>query len=129
MSIRGRGRHTVIVQPRKVTRIAGMQQIVNDGDPVVIKRCSVQSVREWASAEEFHEAGLQLNSMRRMFAREWVGDVYAHVYFDGGVYEVLGTPQHMDQTPRTEHWVITIRWLHDAAPPVLPDTEGDDDNG
>lgn len=122
MSIRGRGPHTVIVQRRKRGRINGISGLIPDGDPVVIRRCSVQSVREWATAEEEYTHGLQLLSMRRVFTRTWPGDVNSLVYFAGGEFETVGDPQHMDGSPRTEHWVITIKWLGDAPPPTVPST-------
>lgn len=121
MSIRGRGRHSVIIQPRKTERIDGRRIFVVDGPPVLIRQCSVQSVREWATAEEVLTYGLQLISMRRVFARKWAGDVNALVYFDGGEFEVIGDPQNMDGSPRTKHWLTTIRWLGDKPAPVIPD--------
>lgn len=120
MSIRGRGRHSVIVQPRKTERIDGRRIFVADGPPVLIRQCSVQSVREWATAEEERAYGLQLISMRRVFSRKWAGDVNALVYFSGGEFEVVGDPQHMDGSPRTEHWLTTIRWLGDKPAPTVP---------
>ena len=141
MSIRGRGPHAVVVQPRKIERVDGKRRFVNDGPPVRVDRCSVQSVREWASAEEVLTHGLQLISMRRVFSRTWPGDVNALVYFEGGEYEVVGDPQHMDQSRRTLHWVTTIRWLGNAEAPTAPgasapvepggidDTPGGDDDG
>lgn len=120
-SIRGRGKHSVIVQNRKTTRVSGLVQYVNDGPPILIPRCSVQSVREWASAEEVYANGLQLLSMRRVFSREWPGSVNSLVYFDGGEYETVGDPQKMDVSRRTSHWVTTIKWLGDApAPSLIP---------
>ena len=124
MSIRGRGPHTVVIQPRKITRAHGARQYVNDGPPIEVKHCSVQSVREWATAEEVLTHGLQLISMRRVFSRVWHGDVNALVYFDGGEFELVGDPQFMDQSRRTLHWVTTIRWLGNAeAPSLAPDPD------
>ncbi|MGK0740433.1 hypothetical protein ACSHWG_00890 [Leucobacter sp. Z1108] len=120
-SIRGRGHHEVIVQRRTVGRKNTFVNYVNEGDPIVIKRCSVQSVREWATAEENYAYGLSQLSMRRVFARDWPGDVNSLVYFNGGEFETVGDPQHMDGSPRTEHWVITIKWLRDVPPPVIPE--------
>lgn len=120
-SIRGRGPHSVIIQPRRVERTAGMSSYVDDGPPIQINHCSVQSVREWATAEEIYASGLQLLSMRRVFAREWPGDVNSLVYFDGGEFETVGDPQRMDVSRRTFHWVVTIKWLgQKAAPPIGP---------
>lgn len=98
-----------------------MRSLVNDGDPVAVRRCSVQSVREWATAEEVLTYGLQLISMRRVFSRFWPGDVNALVYFAGGEFELVGDPQFMDQSRRTRHWVTTIRWLGDKPAPTIPD--------
>lgn len=127
-SIRGRGPHTVIVQPRMTQRVDGKRQFVNDGPPVAVRRCSVQSVREWATAEEVQTYGLQLISMRRVFSRSWPGDVNALVYFNGGVFEVVGDPQHMDQSRRTHHWVTTIKWLGNAVAPTIPPPPDEDDD-
>ena len=123
-SIRGRGPDTVIIQNRRVARVSGVQDYVPVGDPVRIERCSVQSVREWATAEEVLTYGLQLISMRRVFTRTWPGDVNSLVYFDGGEYETVGDPQQFIQSRRTKHFVVTIRWLGDKPAPVVPDPGG-----
>lgn len=120
MSIRGRGPHSVIVQNRKLVRVNGQADYENDGPPTLIKGCSVQSVREWATAEEVLTNGLQLISMRRVFTRKWPGTVNSLVYFNGGEFETVGDPQEMDQSRRTSHFVITIRWLGDKPAPVVP---------
>ncbi|MFD5599924.1 hypothetical protein ACFWHR_07680 [Leucobacter sp. NPDC058333] len=121
MSIRGRGPHTVILQPRKIERYQGAVDYVDDGPPVKIERCSVQSVREWATAEEIFTHGLSLLSMRRVFTRTWPADANGLVYFNGGIFETVGDPQHMDGSRRTAHWVTTIKWLGDGPPPHVPD--------
>lgn len=121
MSIRGRGIHSVIIQPRKVVRVKGAPTYVADGPPVLIERCDVQSVREWATAEETYTYGVSLLSMRRVFSRKWVGDSNALVYFNGGEFEVVGDPQDMPRSRRTAHIVTTIKWLGDKPPPVIPD--------
>lgn len=118
-SIRGRGNHDIVVQPRKINRINGRRAYVNDGPPVMVKRCAVQSVREWATAEEDHTAGIQYLSMRRVFSRTWPGDENSLVYVNGGEFETVGDPQHMDGSRRTEHWVITIKWLRDTPAPKV----------
>lgn len=120
MSIRGRGPDSVIVQPRKVVLVKGAPSYVDDGDPVLIEKCDVQSVREWATAEENLEFGLTLLSMRRVFTRKWAGDVNALAYFDGDLYEVVGDPQKFGRTKRTAHMLITIRRIGTAEPPALP---------
>ncbi|UOR02064.1 hypothetical protein MUN77_01650 [Leucobacter allii] len=122
MSIRGRGPHDLIVQPRKITRVQGSKLTVNDGAPVLLKRCDVQSVREWATSEEDLSNGITLLSLRRVFARKWVGDSNALVYFDGGVFEIVGDPQRLDRTRRTAHWLVTIRWLGNETAPTVPTT-------
>ena len=125
MSIRGRGPHTLIVQPRKYERIQGAKMLVNDGPAVLVERCAVQSVREWSTSEEYLTHGVQLLSLRRVFAREWPGDSNAAVFFKGGEFEVVGDPQEMDISPKTSHWVVTIKWLGDADPPVIHDPDAD----
>lgn len=120
-SIRGRGPHTVVVQNRVKGRTNGHPTWVASGDPITIENCHVQSVREWATAEESYEHGLTLLSMFRIFTRTWPGNVDSLVYFRGGVYETVGTPQYMDGSPRTEHWVITIKWLGDKPAPTQPE--------
>jgi len=125
-SIRGRGPHTVIVQNRVKSRVNGIAAYVPDGDPITLPNVHVQSVREWASAEEYYEEGLRLLSMNRIFAREWPGNVDSLVYFNGGEYETVGTPQHMDGSKRTHHWVVTIKWLGDKPAPAGPEVVSDD---
>lgn len=120
MSIRGRGIHNVIIQPRKVVRVKGAPTYEADGPPVLIERCDVQSVREWATAEEIYTYGVGLLSMYRVFSRKWAGNSNAIVYFDGGEYEVVGTPQAFPRSRRTAHMVTTIKWLGDKPPPVVP---------
>ena len=108
-SIRGRGKDTIHIQKREIRRVNGFQEYVNIGDPIEMRHVSMQSVREWASAEEEYMDGLQLLSLRRMFARSWPGDVHSIVYFEGRQYETVGEPQRMDGSPRTAHWVITLK--------------------
>lgn len=122
MSIRGRGAHDLIVQPRKIEREKGAKVTVNDGSPVLFRKCDVQSVSEWATSEENLMNGITLLSLRRVFARHWAGDSNALVYFDGSVFEIVGDPQRMDRTRRTSHWLITIRWLGVAEAPLIPPT-------
>ena len=122
MSIRGRGVHDLIVQPKKIERVKGAKTVVDDGPPVLLRKCDVQSVREWATSEEDLAHGVTLLSLRRVFARHWVGDSNAFVYFDGSVYEIVGDPQRMDRSRRTSHWLITIRWLGVAEAPLIPPT-------
>lgn len=119
-SIRGRGHHSIIVQPRKSARVNGIRALVNDGDPFRIDRCAVQSVREWATAEELMTYGLQLISMLRVFTRVSPGDHNSLIYFDGGEYEVVGNVQRMDASKRTAHFLTTMRWLGNGPEPVLP---------
>lgn len=127
-SIRKRGPHTVIVQPRRTERNGrGTTSYVLDGPAVYVKRCSVQSVREWATAEEIYADGLKLLSMRRLFSITWPGDVNALVYFRPsendawGEFETVGDPQLMDMSRRTKHWVTTLKWLRDVdEPPIVP---------
>ena len=117
MSIRGRGPHTVYIQRRKVARVSGMSGYVDDGPWVLVDGVDVQSVREWSTSEEYYENGLRLLDLARLFARDWVGDENSIVWFDGGCYETVGKPQHRDRTPRTRHWVVTLRWLRDESLP------------
>lgn len=119
-SIRGRGRHSLVVQKRKIVRVKGAKVFVPDGPPVLIKSCSVQSVREWSTSEEDLTNGIIQLSLRRVYSREWPGDENSLVYFNGGEYECVGDPQHMDQTRRTHHWLVTIRWLGQREAPTLP---------
>ncbi|MBU3995587.1 MAG: hypothetical protein KKF42_07410 [Actinobacteria bacterium] len=120
MSIRGYGPHSVIVQNRIKSRKNGQNFYVPDGPAILIESCHVQSVREWATAEEDYAMGLSLLSMNRIFTRTWPGTVDSLVYFRGGEYETVGTPQHMDGSRLTEHWVITIKWLGDRPAPEIP---------
>lgn len=120
MSIRGHGPHSVVVQNRVKSRKNGQTVYRPDGNPILIPSCHVQSVREWATAEEIYDNGLSLLSMNRIFTRTWPGNVDSIIYFRGGRYETVGTPQYMDGSKRTEHWVITIKWLGDEDAPAIP---------
>jgi hypothetical protein len=110
MSLLDRPPHVVTVQPRKEEKVVGVGlSLVNDGDPSTI-RCSVQSVREWSTAEEQRFDGIQLLSLRRVFSREWVGDVHALVTYGGWDFEIVGDPQYLNTGSRkTWHWEITMR--------------------
>lgn len=120
MSIRGRGPDTVIVQPRKVVLVKGAPSYVDDGPPVAVENCDVQSVREWATSEEELDFGVKMLSLRRVFTRSWPGDVNAVAYYDGDLWEVVGDPQRFGRTKRTAHMLITIRRIGNAEPPVVP---------
>lgn len=119
-SIRGRGPHDLIVQPKKYIREKGGKVLVDDGPPVWVRKCDVQSVREWATSEEDLSNGIKLLSLRRVFARRWPFGPDSHVYFKGDVFEIVGDAQEMDRSKRTAHWLITIRRIGPEVPPVVP---------
>lgn len=109
MSIRRNPPHMVEVQPmesRKSPR--GVPEDVPVGEPVIVP-CSVQPVREWSTAEENRQYGLQLLDLRRVFATNWPGDHRSLIYFEGDEYETVGDPQHLNMSRRTAHWAITVR--------------------
>lgn len=120
MSIRGRGPDTVIVQPRRVELKKGAPVYVDDGPPVAIKRCDVQSVREWATSEEELDFGVKLLDLKRVFSRFWPGDVNGVAYYGGELWEVVGNPQRFGRTRLTTHYLTTIRRIGHAEPPVVP---------
>lgn len=103
--------HVVVVQNMKRTQNArGLYEDVPDGEPIQVG-CSVQSVREWSSAEEIPVNGLQLLTLCRIFARDWPGTVRSVVLWDGFQWETVGSPQHFIVGKRTHHWAITVRRL------------------
>jgi hypothetical protein len=101
--------HVVQVQNmRRQQAIRGTYEDVPDG-PLIAVPCSVQSVREWSTAEEIKVDGLQLLTLVRVFARSWPGDARSLVQYDGWVWETVGDPQHFRMSARTEHWAVTLK--------------------
>jgi hypothetical protein len=109
VSILDRPPHVVTVQNMaRVKAVRGGWEDVPDGDPIEVP-CAVQAVREWSTAEETPVYGLQLLTLARIFTRDWPGDVRSVIYWDGGEWETVGSPQHFQQSPRTTHWAVTIK--------------------
>lgn len=106
-----RAPHVVNVQQRALTRDPRGLQVLTDIGPRVPVRCMVEPVRDWSSAEEDKNHGLQVVNMLVIRSREWPGDVYSHVYWDGSVFETIGIPQHFGVSKRTMHWRVTIQWV------------------
>lgn len=79
-----------------------------DGAPIVVP-CSVQSAREWSTAEESYDGGLQVLDIVRVFARDWPGDVRSVVYWDESEWETVGSPQHFSMSAKTSHWAVTLK--------------------
>lgn len=103
--------HTCQVQKRESTKDAGGRtRMVNVGDPITV-RGMAEPVRDWSSAEESHDLGLQVIDLIMWRSKTWPGDVHSHVIYDGGVYETIGNPQHHHVSKRTSHWRVTLRWI------------------
>jgi hypothetical protein len=101
--------HVVIVQNYVKNRTArGLYEDVPSGPPIEV-RCSVQSVREWSSAEEIPINGLQLLTLCRIFCRTWPGDARSIITWAGFEWETVGEPQPNTSGKRTNHWAITVR--------------------
>lgn len=112
MSLLDNPPHTVDVQLMKPTQDKrGAYATLPDGEPITVP-CSVQSVREWSTAEEDSTHGLQLFTLVRVFSRHWPGDVRSIVFWDGYEWECVGAPQHRSMGRRTQHYVVTLkrRW-------------------
>lgn len=106
-----RAPHTVHVQNRKSGRDAqGMRTYLDDG-PRVAVRCLTEPVREWSTAEESMQLGMQVVHLMVIRSRTWPGDIDSHVIYDGSVYETVGVPQKFELSRRTRHWRITVRWI------------------
>ena len=111
MSLLTRGRHTVHVQNRVMSRNAGGLRVPQPvGEPIPV-RCTVEPVRDWSSAEEQREGGLQILDLLIVRAQNWPGDVLSLVEHEGKWYETVGAPQHHSAGRRTQHWRVTLRWL------------------
>ncbi|MFD5864359.1 hypothetical protein ACFWGP_05370 [Agromyces sp. NPDC127015] len=109
MSVWNRPAHVVKVQLMRVEQDGrGAFRDVPDGGLIDVP-CTVQSAREWSTAEENLLNGLQVLDLCRIFAKVWPGDVRSLVYHDGAEWETVGSPQHFDVSPRTDHWVVTLR--------------------
>lgn len=101
--------HVVQVQNRVEARDSGGRRYWTDNGPRVDHACAVQPARDWSSAEEESGAGLQILDLRVILSREWSGDEYSIVYWEGSAYETIGAPQHFNMSPRTQHWRVTVR--------------------
>lgn len=114
MSLLGLGApHVVKVQKRVMARNAGGIRVpIPNGDPIEVRGMG-EPVRDWASAEESREGGLQILDMLVWRSRDWPGDELSIVEFEGKWYETVGAPQHQSAGRRTKHWRVTLRWLKD----------------
>lgn len=109
MSIWNRPPHTVIVQRmRPAQDVRGSWVDVEDGAPIDVP-CTVQSAREWSTAEENLTGGFQLLDLCRVFTKAWPGDHRSLIHWDGDLWETVGSPQHFKVSKRTEHWIVTLR--------------------
>lgn len=110
MSLLDRGKHPVLVIPRvnETSPLRGLKTWVVAAAPTLVK-CAVQPVREWSTSEETFTDGIQMLDLRRMFTRDWPGDINSHVIADGVLYESVGAPQHQQMSGRTKHWAVTLR--------------------
>lgn len=106
--------HVANVQRRTIQRNdRGIRVPVPIGDPIPV-RGMAEPVRDWASAEESREGGLQILDMLVWRSKTWPGDVHSLIEFEGKLYEPVGAPQHHSTGRRTKHWRVTLRWLREA---------------
>lgn len=111
MGLLDRARHVGEVQLRANVRdVRGTKSWQNVGDRITV-RCAVQPVREWSTSEEQFEAGIQMLSLRRVFARTWPGNIDSHFFHNGLAFETVGDPQFHEMSRRTKHWVTTVRLI------------------
>lgn len=109
MSLLDNPPHVVEVQLRENQKTGrGASEPVAVGDPIKVP-CSVQPVREWSTAEEYENFGLQLLDLRQLRARNWPGDYLSLVYHAGDEYETVGDPQVLNKSPRTRHTQVVLR--------------------
>lgn len=109
--------HTVYVQLREMQRDEGGRRVLaNVGEPIPV-RCGVQIARDWSSAEEKLENGLQVYNMRVIYSRTWPGDEHSHIIIDGELYEMIGAPQRTAMSRRTAHWRNSVRHIGTAPAP------------
>lgn len=109
MSLLDRPPHKVEVQLMEAgSNDRGMPHDVPVGERIVVG-CMVQPVREWATAEEHSQYGLQLLDLRRLFARTWPGDHRSLIYYEGIEYETVGDVQEHHVSPRTRHFAVVLR--------------------
>lgn len=106
-----RAPHVVQVQRREnVVSARGKPELTPVGSLIAV-RCAVQGAREWATEEETRDVGMQVLSIRRVFAREWPGDINSLVYIDGDMFETIGDPVRASMSRATRHWAVTLRWI------------------
>lgn len=98
--------HVQLMEPQQDERGSWVDVPVGPRVPVP---CTVQSAREWSTAEESLMNGLQILDLCRVFSKTWPGDLRSLVYFEGAEWETVGSPQHFNVSPRTEHHVVTLR--------------------
>lgn len=104
-----RAPHTVLVQNRSMTRDTGGRQVWVPDGPLIPVKCAVQVARDWSSAEEYHDAGLQVLDMRVVLARYWPGNENSHVTWSSELWEMVGAPGELNMSRRTRHWRVTMR--------------------
>lgn len=96
--------HRVQVQRREPVRTAHGTSFEPVGDPITV-RCIVRAV----SASESNVDGLTAQTMRRIVARDWPGDIYSLVSWGGIVWQQQGDAQLFDGSIRTRHWEVLLR--------------------
>lgn len=104
MSILDRPKHEAIVQRREQRATPHGSALAAVGGPVAVP-CTVRAL----TAAEAAELGLGTETIYRVIARDWPGDVLSLVTWQGEQWEPIGQPLRFDGSPRTQHWEVRMK--------------------
>ncbi len=112
-------RDRVIVQPMKpVTGVHGTT-VIPDGEPSwclcdIEGRTQKNSTfsKNWKQDMTSSPRGQLETTLLRIMAKEWHGDYYSRVWYEGDCYECDGSPVEMPHgTDMSRHWEIVVRMV------------------
>lgn len=120
----------VIVVNQTVSDTAHGVRYEPDGDPIKVI-CSVEGRQNQAgmfanSGQEDvpqDQGGLTEITPIQIIAREWPGDIHSQVWYDGDMYDTIGSPvERKHGTDRSRHWEIRAEIRRrDVPEPTVPE--------
>lgn len=109
MKLLDRSGHVVTVQ-RRERRITPHGPVLAAVGPAVSVQCGVRAL----TASETADLGLTTETVYRVLAREWPGDVNSLLTYKGDQWEPIGDPLHFDGSPRTRHTQVRMKLVRDG---------------
>lgn len=104
MSILDRPKHEVIVQRRERRVTPHGSALAAVGAPIPVP-CSVRAL----TAAETADLGLSTETVYRVVARDWPGDVLSLLTWRGDDWQPIGDPLRFDGSTRTQHWQVRMK--------------------